>query len=206
MSQCPVTKRRRPWALVLPWSLVFGPWSFPSQGCWLSDNEAPAGPSVLPRNTDRGTRLLSRLCPARVVERLRDVGPRVPRAAWGRAARAGRLDLLRRDGRPLAQPQAGRGPAGPQSALAERDGMAELLAPCPMCSVQLIKAGSATGRRAPLSRRRCPRSSNCHVTRHDRSAQPDPGLPADRPTSAIREAAVRTAWTSSSRPATTAAC
>ena len=64
------------------------------------------------REVNHGNRLLSRMCPARLVERLRDVGPRLPGQAGRRSAGAGRLDLLRRYGGPFAQSQAGGGPAG----------------------------------------------------------------------------------------------
>ncbi len=65
--------------------------------------------------TNSGFRLLSRMCLARIVERLRPIGPRLSGGVGRWAARAGRLDLLRRDGRPFVEPHAGRGPAGAKS-------------------------------------------------------------------------------------------
>ena len=99
-----------------------------------------------PTNEDgrtHGNRLLSRLCLARLVERLRDVGPRLP----------GKLGVGLRElddwiccgataAHSLNHKLAVALPAR-NLALAKRDGMTELLAPCPMCSMELLRANRA---------------------------------------------------------------
>ena len=80
-----------------------------------------------------------------------------------RPARAGRLDLLRGHGRPLAQSQAGRGPAGPQPGPGPARRPDELLAPCPMCSMELHRASRALAGVRQL-RREIPRSSSGRST------------------------------------------
>ena len=110
---------------------------------------------------DRGHRLLSRMCAARVVERLRAVGARLPGGAgrrscanWTTGSAAGRRPPIRST---TSWPSPCRRAIW---RIAERDGFDELLAPCPMCSMELIKARQRSGRRRRAARARCPRSSN----------------------------------------------
>lgn len=60
--------------------------------------------------------------------------------AGGYSARAGRLDLLRATAAHLLNRKLAVALPARNLALAERDGMEDLLAPCPMCSMELLKA------------------------------------------------------------------
>ena len=89
-------------------------------------------------------------------------------------------------------------------AIAERDGLPDLLAPCPMCSMELIKAGSALAASAEL-RRQVSEIVELNVTGGTRvlnliQVLQKVGLEADQG----RRRSGR--WPSSTRPATTAAC
>ncbi len=109
-------------------------------------------------------------------------GAGLPGRAGRRAPRTGRLDLLRRDGRPFAQSQAGGGPAGPQPGHRRARRVRRAAGPLPD-----VLDGTDEGRAAPwradadAAPARCPRSSNSTFDGRHAGAEPDSGLPEGRP-------------------------
>ena len=90
-------------------------------------------------------------------------------------------------------------------AIAERDGLDELLAPCPMCSMELIKARRRWPRDAALRKEMSEIVELRRRAARTRVLQPDPGLPEDR-LRADQAGGRPAARPTSGRPATTAAC